>query len=319
MIKSILHSQSPIVKLFFLLVLSIGGLSVFLFFAALMMKLIWGISFLSDPSVLENLSDPYIVDANRFMLIFQHIGFFILPSLVFLYVGTKDPRNFILWKRQFQFSTLFIVVGILLFLAPFVNLLISWNEAMHLPDFLSSVEANMRLMEDSAGRLTDALVSMNTPNELIYMIFIVAVLPAIGEELMFRGIVQRLLSQQFKSYHIGIWITALLFSALHFQFFGFFPRVFLGAVLGYLLIFSGNIIYPMIAHFFNNFSSLVLAYMIQHKIIGDEIETIGGQQEWLYILPGLIVSGLLFYFLWRKRSVSIGQEYIERNYIEGAL
>lgn len=319
MIKSILSNQAPIVKLFFLLVLAIGGLSVFLFFASLIMKLLWGISFLADPSVLENLSDPYIVDANRFMLLFQHLGFFIIPSLIFLYLSTNDARNFILWKRQFHFKNLFIVVGILLFLMPFVNLLISWNEAMHLPAFLSGVEANMRSMEDAAGRLTEALVSMETPTELIYMTLIVAVMPAIGEELMFRGIIQRLLSQQFKSYHIGIWITALLFSAMHFQFFGFFPRVFLGAVLGYLLIWSGNIIYPMIAHFINNFASLLIAYMIQHEMIGDEIETIGGQQEWLYILPGLIMSGLLFYFLWRKRSVSAEQEYLERNFIEGAL
>lgn len=318
MIKSILASQSPIVKLFFLLVLSIGGLSVSLFFASLFMKLLWGISFLSDPSVLENLSDPYIVDANRFMLLFQHLGFFIVPSLIFLYVSTKDPRNFILWKRQIHLSKLLIVIGILFFLGPFVNLLISWNEAMHLPAFLSSVEANMRMMEDSAQRLTEALVSMETPTELFYMVLIVAVMPAIGEELMFRGIVQRLLSQQFRSYHTGIWITALLFSAMHFQFFGFFPRVFLGAVLGYLLIYSGNIIYPMIAHFFNNLASLLIAYMIQHKMIGDEIETIGGQQEWLYILPGLLISGLLFYLLWRNRSINLEQVYIERDIVENS-
>jgi membrane protease YdiL (CAAX protease family) len=311
MIKSILEPQSAIVKLFFLLVLAIGGLSVFLFFSSVLIKLLWGIDFLSDPSIMENLADPFVVDANRFMLLFQHLGFFIVPSFVFLYVATKRGQDFILWKKQFHFSTLIIVVGILLFLLPFVNLLIAWNEAMHLPSFLSSLEANMRSMEDSATRLTEAVVSMETTSDFIYMVLIVAVMPAIGEELMFRGIIQRLLAQQFGSYHTGIWVSAILFSAMHFQFFGFFPRVFLGAVLGYLLVWSGNIIYPMIAHFINNFTSLVIAYMIQHGQISDEIETIGGAQEWLVIIPGLLMSGLLFYVLWRKRSSSIDQDYIQ--------
>lgn len=311
MIKSILAYQSPLVKLFFLLVLAIGGLSVSLFIASIFMKMLWGFNFISDPSILENFNDPFVLDANRFMLLFQHIGFFILPSLVFLYVSTKDPKEFILWNRHFSIKNLFIVIGILLFIMPFINLLITWNEAMHLPDFLSGVEAKMRLMEDSAIRLTDALITMDNLKELFYMTLIVAVLPAIGEELMFRGIIQRLFAQQFKSYHAGIWISAFLFSAMHFQFFGFFPRLLLGAVLGYLLVYSGSIIYPMIGHFVNNFTSLLIAYWIQQGVIRENIDELGANQEWLFILPGLTISLFLFYQLWRKRNITKDLMYVE--------
>lgn len=313
MIKSALEYQSPIVKLLFLLTLAIGSLAIFLFISSLFMKMLWGFNFMSDPAVLQNFSDPFVVDANRFMLLFQHIGFFIVPSIIFLYLSTRNPRLFILWSHDFQFKNLLIVIGILLFIMPFINLLIAWNGEMHLPAFLGAIEESMRSMEDAAARLTEALVTMNTPLDLLYMTLIVAVLPAIGEELMFRGIVQRLISQQFHSYHAGIWISAFLFSALHFQFFGFFPRLLLGAIFGYLLVYSGNIIYPMIGHFINNFTSLIFAYLIQHGMISADIDALGSEQEWVYIMPGLAISAFLFYLLWKHRSLNLEQMYVERS------
>jgi membrane protease YdiL (CAAX protease family) len=313
MIKSILAPQQAIVKLFFLLILAIGGLSVFLFFGSMIVKLLWGFNYLNDPDVLSNLSDPFVVDANRLLLLFQHLGFFIVPSLLFLYLSTEKPKAFILLNRTFDLKNLLIVVGILIFIMPFVNLLISWNESLHLPEFLSALEASMRSIENKASILTEALVNMETPMDLFYMTLLVAVLPAIGEELMFRGIVQRLFAQQFRSYHAGIWISALLFSAMHFQFFGFFPRMFLGAAFGYLLVYSGNIIYPMIGHFINNFSSLLIAYLIQHGLISEHIDNIGADLEWVYIIPSLVITGILFYILWKKKNEALLKAYSEVN------
>jgi membrane protease YdiL (CAAX protease family) len=313
MIKSALEYQSPMVKLFFLLVLSIGSLSVFLFFSSLVMKLLWGFDFISDPTLLENFSDPFVVDANRLMLLFQHFGLFIVPSLIFLYVSTRNPRNFILWSRQYSIKDLLMVIVILIAIMPFINLLIVWNGGLHLPDFLSGVENMMRNMEDAAALLTDAIVSMDSLSEYLYMVIIVAILPAIGEELMFRGIIQRLFAQQFHSYHAGIWISAFFFSAIHFQFFGFFPRLLLGVAFGYLLVYSGNIIYPMVGHFVNNFTSLTFAYLIQHGMIDENIDTIGANSEWLFILPGLALGAFLFYLLWKKRNIGMDLMYVERG------
>lgn len=316
MMKSVLSYQSPLVKLFFLLVLAIGSLSVFLFIGSIFLKLLWGFNYLADPGILQNVSDPFVVDANRLLLLFQHIGFFIAPAIIFLYLSVPNPKQFILLSRAIELKDILIVTGIMLFVMPFVNLLITWNEAMHLPEFLSGIENTFRQMEDSAARLTEAIILMDTPLDFFYMMVIVALLPAIGEELIFRGIIQRLFAQQFGNIHAGIWMSAFLFSAMHFQFFGFFPRMFLGAILGYILIYSGNIIYPMIAHFINNFISLLLAYLIHHGFLGEEIESIGGQQEWFYILPGLLTSIILFYILWKQRSIPLQKLYIEKQIIE---
>lgn len=316
MIKSALAYQSPLVKLLFLLILAIASLSVFLFIGSLFLKLLWGFNYMADPSILQNIEDPFVVDANRLLLLFQHFGFFIVPAILFLYLSVPNPKQFILLSRALEIKDVLIVTGIMLFIMPFVNLLITWNEAMHLPDFLNGIEASFRQMEDHAAQLTEAILIMDTPLDFLYMTIIVAFLPAIGEELIFRGIIQRLLSQQFGNIHTGIWISAFLFSAMHFQFFGFFPRMFLGALLGYLLIYSGNIIYPMIAHFVNNFMSLLLAYLIQHRMLGEEIENIGGQQEWFYIIPSLLTSGILFYVLWKQRSVQLERLYIDKSIIQ---
>ena len=168
MIKSSLANQSPMVKLFFLLVLAIGGLSVFLFFGSFVLKFLWGFNYMPNPDVLSNLSDPFVVDANRLFLLFQHFGFFVVPSLVFLYLSTKNPKEFILWNSGINLKNLLIVIGILLTTMPFVNLLISWNEQMHLPEFMGGIEATMRSMEETATRLTEALVNMEGPMDLFY-------------------------------------------------------------------------------------------------------------------------------------------------------
>jgi uncharacterized membrane protein len=68
----------------------------------------------------------------------------------------------------------------------------------------------------------------------------------------------------------------------------------------------------MIGHFVNNFTSLLVAYLIQHGMIDAEIESIGAKQEWLYILPSLFICGFLFYILWKKRNVDLDLLYVER-------
>jgi membrane protease YdiL (CAAX protease family) len=143
------------------------------------------------------------------------------------------------------------------------------------------------------------------------MTLLIAVLPAIGEELMFRGVIQRLLTVQFKNYHWGIWGSAFLFSAIHFQFYGFLPRMLLGALFGYMLVYTGSIVYPMIAHFVNNFASLLLAYLIQHGKIPEEIDNAGAHFEWQFIIPGLAFSIALFYYLWKNKKGQLIAQYQE--------
>jgi len=309
MLKAIFKDYSPVVKLVFLLILSIASLSVFLFFASIIVRALWGFNFIDNPSSLENFSDPFVVDANRLILVFQQIGFFILPAIVFLKLSTNSPQAFILWRKNVNILVSISVIVLLLSFMPVVNFFIWLNESMVFPEFLAGIEAVFRSMEDNAAVLTEALIKMDGISDFLYLTLLVAVLPAIGEELMFRGVIQRLLTVRFKNYHWGIWVSAFLFSAIHLQFYGFLPRMLLGALFGYMLVYTGSIVYPMVAHFVNNFASLLLAYLIQHGKVQEEIDNIGANLEWQFILPGLAFTSVLFYYLWKNRNRELIMQY----------
>ena len=308
--KAVFETYSPGVKLLLLVLLAIAGLMAFMFMGGAVIKMLWGFNIIGDPSVLQNLNDPFVVDANRLLILFQHLGLFIVPSIVFLQLSSVHPAKFISLQEKIYPKIFILTLILLMGLMPFINLLITWNEALKLPAFLAGVEESMRRMEDAAAALTDAMVKMDNPAEFFYMTLLMAVLPAIGEELMFRGIIQRLFAVRMKNYHWGIWISAFLFSAMHLQFYGFLPRMLLGAVFGYMLVYTGNILYPVLAHFFNNFISLLVAYGVQHGRIAREIDTIGENYEWAYIIPGLILSAGLLIFLWKRRNPRFIREYL---------
>jgi membrane protease YdiL (CAAX protease family) len=307
--KPIFINYSPAVKLILLLILSIASLSAFLFIASVIVRALWGFNFIDDPTVLENFDDPFVVDANRLMIVFQHIGLFIFPSILFLKLSTEKPKEFIYWRNNISLLISIAVIVLLLSFMPLVNLFIGLNESMVFPEFMAGIEATFRSMEDSAQALTEALIKMDDLSDFLYLTLLVAILPAIGEELMFRGVIQRLLSVQFNNYHWGVWGSAFLFSAMHFQFYGFLPRMLLGALFGYMLVYTGSIIYPMIAHFFNNFASLIIAYLIQQGKIPEVVDTVGANYEWGYILPGLFFTMALFYYLWKNRNPVLINQY----------
>ena len=135
-------------------------------------------------------------------------------------------------KPQLIFYTILIMFAVV----PIINLLMVFNEQLHLPEGLSFIEEWMKESEAQAARLTEVFLVMDTPQELFYNLLIIAILPAIGEEFLFRGILQRLFHELTKNIHVTIFITAALFSAIHMQFYGFLPRMLLGVMFGYLYV-----------------------------------------------------------------------------------
>ena len=135
------------------------------------------------------------------------------------------------------------------------------NSGMVLPDWLSGVEQWMKDKEDYANHLMDLIMTPETFSGMWLNILIIAALPAIGEELIFRGVFQKIFHNLFRSGHLSVWVTSFLFSAIHFQFYGFLPRFILGLIFGYLFLWSRNLWLPVIAHFINNAVPTVGAYL----------------------------------------------------------
>ena len=191
--------------------------------------------------------------ALRISMVIQDLLVFILPPLVTALVCTRLPARLLAVDRKPSGLTVMLAVVALLCSIPAMNLVVAWNQSWHLPASLSSVEESLRQMEEAAKGVTDMLMQGATVGSLLVSVLIVGVMAGFGEELFFRGAMQRILMMgRSMNPHVAIWITACVFSLLHFQMFGFVPRVLLGAFFGYLLWWSGSVWVPIILHALNN-------------------------------------------------------------------
>ena len=163
----------------------------------------------------------------------------------------------------------------------------------------------MKNAEEEAKLLTEAFLKMENMGDLFINLFIVGFLAAFAEELMFRGVIQRLLSDWIKNKHLAIWIAALIFSAFHFQFYGFIPRMVLGALLGYLFMWSGSLWLPILAHFINNATAVIVQYLIVKGNISADIEKIGENNELTFLIPSVFIVLILLFYLKRLSSQNI--------------
>jgi hypothetical protein len=172
---------------------------------------------------------------------------------------------------------------------------------MKLPDALRELEDWMRDAEAQAAKLTEAFMAMPTMGSFLFNMLMIAVLPAIGEEIMFRGLIQRLLKDWLGNIHIAIFISALLFSAMHMQFFGFLPRMLLGMVFGYLFYWTGSLWIPIFAHFIQNGMVVVVTYLGQQGIIGGDYENFGTSGNVVVILLSLVISSVILFIIRKRR------------------
>lgn len=221
------------------------------------------------------------------------IGLILIP---WLYLYSRERVSPLGWVKKSPASIIVVVVLIVIaFMAP-NSWVIEWNTNFTFPDFLKGFGEWAREREDAAAELTRLFTVFNTPGEFMLGLVIIALLPAIGEELVFRGMLQPELYRASGNHHAAIWISAFIFSAFHMQFFGFVPRMLLGALFGYLYLWSGNFLMPVIAHFVNNGFMVLMMYLHQQEISELDIES-PEAAPWTAIVPFTIVfAGLLFYF-----------------------
>lgn len=258
---------------------------------------------IADASALSNFKDPAVLRALEVLqIISQEFGFTIVPALFAAYVFDHYPSGYLHLNRKPKLISFLLVVLIMISVIPFINFLVEWNESMKLPSALSGLEAWMQEMEKKAGEITEAFLKMNSFGQMLYKLIILALLPAVGEELMFRGLVQKFFTNITKNFHLGIIISAALFSAIHFQFYGFFPRMFLGMLFGYMLVWSGSLYLPILAHFLNNGMAVVFTYLSQQNKLSFDQDKIGAQQGDTLLLAASIVITLTLLILLNRRS-----------------
>ena len=256
-------------------------------------NLIFGVEF-STSEEMYALTDPGQIRTQKMLNFFFHLGAFIMPSILFAKLMAMDPEDYLIRKSSISGRTIGLVV--LLFLGIII-----------ISEFLSFLNHSIDFRFVSE-EFHQGIVEGQLRNEkLIYAyigptwksfglnIILLAIIPAIGEEFVFRGIIQQLLSKATQRVHVSIWVTAFLFAFIHFEYMDFLPRFILGAVFGYVVVLTGNIWYAILLHFLNNATSLTFAYFINKG-------SLDGNAAWLnfgviHLIIALIFAGVSFYLL----------------------
>ena len=220
-----------------------------------------------------------------------------LPAYIVVALTSPAPISYLKVKSRGvnMIAVVLFALSAYIFSYAFTSFLAQWNRGMSLPDFMSGIEKLMRSMEDAALETTNLLLSGKTVSSLILNITVLAGFAALSEELFFRGALQQFLVERYKNGHLAVWLSALIFSLVHFQFYGFLPRLFLGAILGYLFLYSHNLWTPIIFHFFNNATLILINYFWGETEWFDKIENAEiGVNYLILALVSLILTLLLF-------------------------
>lgn len=283
-----------------------GLMAVFTFFVTLLAGMLLAVP-LFDMGLadVQNMMGSGISDQNinlfRYLQIVNQIGIFIFPALLF---GLMIKGNVVYYFHFDRNATLksIVAVFILLFtILPLINFLTSLNAAIDFPESLGGIEDWMLEKEEAARQLTGKFLEVKSTEGFLINFLMIAILPAIGEELFFRGALQQIFSSWFKNAHLAIIVTSVLFSALHLQFFGFLPRFLLGMMFGYLFFWSRSLWLPIFAHFVNNGAAVTVAFLAARGQVDVNMEEFGNYNGNAWIITiNTLFSAFLLYYVYRN-------------------
>jgi len=293
------REMKPFAQLMFALFIMVASVLAFMIVGMIIALPFFGMSGMMD-SVSVTASTPESINFLKYFQVIQSIGLFVVPPFVLASLYHGNIAEYLQINRSTKGLSYLLAAISLLFVVPFINYLGALNSQMSFPDSFSGIENWMRTMEDTAEAMVDKFMKVESVSGLLFNIFMIAIIPAIGEELMFRGVIQRILTNWTKNQHWGIWIAAFLFSAMHMQFYGFLPRMVLGAMFGYLLVWTGTMWVPILAHFVNNTMGVLGYYFINKGVISKDVEEWGSGTEQLpLVIFSFTIVGLLLYLIWR--------------------
>lgn len=295
------EGQNRFVQIVIFLALIVGGMVISSVLGVIVASIFFGIGI--PTNIVDQAAYYRIIQA------FGSVGAFLLPPLFFSYFAERSCFSYNRMNKAPKYSMVNIVIVMSLVIIPIVVALAEWNEGWKLPESLAGLEDWMRRTDEQNSELVKLMTRDSRVGVLLINIFVMAVLPAVGEELMFRGTVLPFLQKWTKSPHWAIWITAFIFSAIHFQISGFIPRMLLGAYLGYLCYWSGSLWLPILAHFMHNSMSIISDFVLLRRGIDMDNMKYTDIHGWQYILGVAIVLAVVgVYCLWKKRIQVTGDK-----------
>ena len=284
--------------------------------ASIILVLIFGIVLavpFFGPDVMKNLAvmseskDPELMAMAKYFQIVSQIGTFLVPTILFAFLDGRKIWSYLRLNVRPLFITAVLSILAIFAAVPLINFLSDWNAQMSLPTSLKNIETWMREAEDQAAVVTANFLNVTTPGGLMINLLMIGVIPAIGEEFLFRGVLQKLFHQWTKNIHVSVILAAFLFSAIHIQFYGFIPRFMMGIMLGYVFVWSGSLWVPILIHFANNSAAVIVSYLQATGSADNTFDTVGtGDSAIFPILMSTVLTALflfsVFYIEKKKRN-----------------
>ena len=278
---SIFKNTKPLVKL-----LALFGMSLALLLVAsgIQTVMMFSGSGMEDPDML------------RWSQLISQLLMFALPVVLFILFFEDDGRAFL--KADFHGRSWYMAlagVAMLLLLIPAIDLVTEWNKAWHFGAGVGgTIEELLRKLSEQSEHIIELFLTQTGVGNLLFNLVVVALVPAVCEELFFRCGVQQTLQQWFGNRHWAVLVAAVIFSLAHFDVFGFVPRVILGVLLGYLYVYSGSLLVNVCVHFTNNAVIVVIYYLNTigaTSIDPENMPSIG----WVWTALCVIAAVALFY------------------------
>ena len=289
-----LRGMKPFSQLMFSAFVILVCFLVFMIISLIVAVPLFGLDSMMSLPTISDLNNPESIRIMKYLQIVQSFGLFIIPPIILGWLFHGKVNDYLHLNKTINSTSLFLILTLTLAAAPFINFIGEMNMKMSLPEWLSGVEQWMKNAEEKAAELTEAFLKTRNIFGLLFNLFMIALLPAIGEELLFRGVIQRIFTNMAKSHHWGIWISAILFSALHLQFYGFIPRMLLGVMFGYLLVWSGSMWLPMAAHFLNNAFAVIAMFMVDKNMLNPKVEEFGSNSLPLAALSLVLILVIMW-------------------------
>lgn len=252
---------------------------------------------LYDGNLVDAMANPLGHPEMRNILVLaQGLASFVgLVLIPWYYLRFFEQRHLTdLFKAIPSWEIIFAVFLITIAFGVAISPVTEWNASVQFPSWTGAMGEMFTNMEKQAELLIKLITSNLSPSIFALVFVVVAIIPALGEEFVFRGLIQTELQRAFGNPHAAIWVAAAIFSAFHFQFFGFFPRLLIGALLGYLYYWSGNLWLPILAHFFNNGIQMIALYMFQQGLHSMDVESTESAPLYLVTLGAVIALALLY-------------------------
>jgi hypothetical protein len=306
--QPLLHKFPVYLKILTFGMIIIASMILILIFGVVLSVPFFGPDVMKNLAIIGESKDPELMAMAKYFQIVSQIGTFLIPTILFAFLDGGKVWTYLKLNIRPLFMTAVFSVLAIFAAVPLINFLSEWNAQMSLPSSLKDIELWMKDAEDKAAVVTANFLNVTTPGGFLINLLMIGVIPAIGEEFLFRGVLQKLFHQLTKNIHVSVILAAFLFSAIHMQFYGFIPRFMMGVMLGYVFVWSGSLWVPILIHFTNNSAAVVVSFLQGSGSADSTFDTVGTGSSALLpvILSTILTSGFLYLIFYIEKRKTFG-------------